>query len=78
MNVTGVVITKVDPNSDAAEKGFRPGDVIVQVGNKNVRAPADIEPGVTEASAAARACCCWSPGRQAAFCRAEDAAKLGS
>ena len=49
MNVTGVVITNVDPNSEAAEKGFRPGDVIVSVGNKNVRAPADIEQGITEA-----------------------------
>jgi serine protease Do len=54
MNVAGVVITNVDPNSEAAEKGFRPGDVIVSVGNKNVRAPADIEQGITEARRANR------------------------
>jgi len=54
MNVTGVVITTVDPNSEAAEKGFRPGDVIVSVGNKNVRAPADIEQGITDARRANR------------------------
>jgi serine protease Do len=54
MNVTGVVITNVDPNSEAAEKGFRPGDVIVSVGNKNVRAPADIEQGITDARRANR------------------------
>jgi serine protease Do len=53
-NVTGVVITSVDPNSEAAEKGFRPGDVIVSVGNKNVRAPADIEQGITDARRANR------------------------
>ncbi len=54
MNVNGVVVSAVDPNSEAAEKGFRPGDVIVSVGNKNVRAPADIEQGVTEARRANR------------------------
>jgi serine protease Do len=54
MNVTGVVITNVDPNSEAAEKGFRPGDVIVSVGNKNVRMPADIEQGITDARRANR------------------------
>jgi serine protease Do len=54
MNVTGVVITNVDPNSEAAEKGFRPGDVIVSVGNKTVRAPEDITQGITEARRANR------------------------
>ena len=54
MNVTGVVITNVDPNSEAAEKGFRPGDVIVSVGNKNVRAPEDIQLGITDARRANR------------------------
>jgi serine protease Do len=54
MAVTGVVITNVDPNSEAAEKGFRPGDVIVSVGNKNVRAPEDIQLGITDARRANR------------------------
>ena len=26
-NVQGVVVTKVDPDSDAADKGLQPGDV---------------------------------------------------
>jgi len=50
----GVVVSSVDPNSEAADKGFRPGDVIVQVGNKNVRNPGDIEQGVTDARKAGR------------------------
>jgi serine protease Do len=54
MSVNGVVVSAVDPNSEAAEKGFRPGDVIVSVGNKNVRAPAEIEQGITEARRANR------------------------
>jgi serine protease Do len=54
MSVNGVVVSSVDPNSEAAEKGFRPGDVIVSVGNKNVRAPAEIEQGITEARRAHR------------------------
>jgi serine protease Do len=54
MNVNGVVVTSVDQNSEAAEKGFRPGDVIVSVGNRNVRAPADIEQGIADARRANR------------------------
>ena len=54
MSVNGVVVSSVDPNSEAAEKGFRPGDVIVSVGNKNVRAPAEIEQGIAEARRANR------------------------
>jgi serine protease Do len=50
----GVVVSSVDPNSEAADKGFRPGDVIVQVGNKNVRTPADLEQGVADARKAGR------------------------
>jgi serine protease Do len=53
-NVTGVVVTSVDDGSEAAEKGFRPGDVIVSVGNKSVRAPADIEQGIADARKAGR------------------------
>jgi len=53
-NISGVVVTSVDPNSEAADKGFRPGDVIVSVGNKNVRTPAEIEQGVADAKRANR------------------------
>lgn len=38
----GVAITEVEPSSDAAEKGLRPGDVIVQVQGETVGKPADV------------------------------------
>jgi serine protease Do len=52
--VNGVVVGSVDPASEAADKGFRPGDVIVSVGNKNVRMPSDIEQGIADAKKAGR------------------------
>jgi serine protease Do len=50
----GVLVTGVDPSSEAAEKGFRPGDVIVSVGNREVRTPADVERGMRDAASAGR------------------------
>jgi serine protease Do len=41
-NVHGVVVTDVAPESPAAEKNLRPGDVIVQVQSQNVRTPDDV------------------------------------
>ena len=41
-DVEGVVITQVDPNSDAAEKQIRPGNVIVEVNQEKVSSPEDI------------------------------------
>jgi serine protease Do len=41
-NVKGVVVTDVSPDSPAAEKNLRAGDVIVQVQNKAVRTPDDV------------------------------------
>ncbi len=38
----GVVVTRVDPNSAAADKRIQPGDVIVEVGQEPVSAPADV------------------------------------
>ncbi len=52
--LAGVVVSNVDPNSEAAEKGFRPGDVIVQIGNKTARTPADVEQGIADAKKAGR------------------------
>jgi len=40
--VNGVLITEVDPAGPAAEKGVRPGDVIVEVGQEPVTTPAEI------------------------------------
>jgi len=45
----GVVITDIDPTSDAAEKGLEVGDVIVQVSGKSVNTPADIEKSIAAA-----------------------------
>jgi len=50
----GVVITKVDPNSDAADKGLQPGDVVQKVGSKIVHTPADVQLGVAEAQKGGR------------------------
>lgn len=48
----GVVVQSVDPASDAAEKGVRPGDVIVKVSGKDVKRTADVVAGVEAASKA--------------------------
>ncbi len=49
-----MVITKVDPNSDAAEKGLQPGDVVQRVGSREVHTPADVQTGVAEAKKGGR------------------------
>jgi serine protease Do len=41
-NVDGVVITDVDSDGSAAEEGLRPGDIIEQVGQKQVHTPAEV------------------------------------
>lgn len=50
----GVVVTRVDPNSDAAEKGIAPGDVIVKAGSHASIAPADVAKAVADAKGAQR------------------------
>ena len=40
-NVDGVVVSKVTPNSHAAESGVQAGDVIVRVGSDAVKTPAE-------------------------------------
>ena len=51
----GVVITEVDPASDAAEKGLKPGDVILQVAGVDVSNPGDVAQGVKKAMDGAKA-----------------------
>jgi serine protease Do len=50
--INGVVITHVDPNSDAADKGLQPGDVVVSVGNHPVHSPQEVKASVQAAQAA--------------------------
>jgi serine protease Do len=45
----GVVITEVDPASDAADKGLKPGDVILEVAGIAVSNPSDVAAGVKKA-----------------------------
>lgn len=52
--VNGVVVTKVDPNSDAADKGLEPGDVLMSIANHPVRSPQDVKASVAAAKAAHR------------------------
>ena len=50
----GLVVTAVDPDGDAAERGLQPGDVIVAVNSREVKSAADMEKAVSEASTAGR------------------------
>jgi serine protease Do len=50
----GVVITEVDPKSDAADKGLKAGDIILQVAGETVSQPSDVAKGVKKAMEKAR------------------------
>jgi serine protease Do len=45
----GVVITEVNPSSDAADKGLKPGDIILQVAGVDVSKPGDVAEGIKKA-----------------------------
>jgi serine protease Do len=45
----GVVITEVDPKSAAAERGFKEGDVILEVAGKNVTNAGDVREAINAA-----------------------------
>jgi serine protease Do len=45
----GVVVTEVDPKSAAAERGFKEGDVILEVGGKTVASADDVRDAITAA-----------------------------
>ena len=53
-NAQGVVITDVDPDSDAAERGLQPGDRIVQASGKDVRTVSDVAAAVAAAKSLKR------------------------
>ncbi len=45
----GAVITNVTPYSEAAEKGIRPGNVILKAGGEDVSSPGDVSAAIAEA-----------------------------
>jgi serine protease Do len=45
----GVVVTEVDPKSAAAERGFKEGDVILEVGGKTVASAGDVRDAIAAA-----------------------------
>jgi serine protease Do len=45
----GVVVTEVDPKSAAAERGFKEGDVILEVGGKIVASAGDVRDAISAA-----------------------------
>src|SRR6186997_2483940 len=45
----GVVVTEVDPKSAAAERGFKEGDVILEVGGKSVASANDVRDAISAA-----------------------------
>ncbi|MEO7601912.1 MAG: Do family serine endopeptidase [Sphingomicrobium sp.] len=50
----GLVVTAVDPNSDAAERGFQRGDLIISVNNRPVSTAAQFVAAVEEARRSGR------------------------
>ena len=49
-----VTITQVEGASDAAQKGIKSGDVILEIGGLSVKTPEDVSNGVKEAAASAQ------------------------
>jgi serine protease Do len=45
----GVVVTEVDPKSAAAERGFKEGDVILEVAGKSVANPGEVREAINAA-----------------------------
>lgn len=52
--VNGVLISEVEDGGAAAEKGIRPGDIIVEVGQEPVASPAEVEAKIADAQSAKR------------------------
>ena len=52
--IKGVIITKVDPKSEAAQKNIKPGDVIVEVTQEEVKSPDEVSKRVEDVTKAGR------------------------
>ena len=50
-----MIVTAVDPNSDASEQGLQRGDLIVSVNNQPVTSPAQVVAAVDAARRSGRA-----------------------
>jgi len=53
-DVTGIIVTDIDPKSNAALKGLQPGDVIVEVSQEDVSKPEDFVSLIEKAKKAGR------------------------
>ncbi len=53
-SVSGVLVSDVAVDSEAAEKGFRPGTVILAIGNDEVQTPEDVAASIAAAQEAGR------------------------
>ena len=53
-DVRGVVVEAVEPNTDAARKGIRQGDVIIRASDRPINSPADLSAAVEAARSAGR------------------------
>ncbi len=53
-NISGLVVREVDPDSDAARKDVRPGDVITEAGQRPVTSVADLRERALDAREAGR------------------------
>ena len=47
----GLAVLQVDPNGKAAEVGLSPGDIILQIGGKDMSSPQDLLSALNEAGA---------------------------
>jgi serine protease Do len=50
----GVVVTDVESNGPAAERGFKTGDVILEIGGSKVESPADVRKALADAKSAGK------------------------
>jgi len=45
----GAVVTRIDPNGRAADRGFEQGDIILEVGGQSVRTESDVYEAISGA-----------------------------